>query len=134
MKRFRILVVDDEERIVHFLTTKLKASGYEVFTASDGVAGLEQAQAQEPQPEAEHHATRLSRRGHPGIDRSTEAPRRPKQRTKTGGGGDENRLHRPPNRAPSTVTLLPHCRPQPPPRQCTPRPFTPGPPPLWSRA
>ncbi len=48
MKRFRILVVDDEERIVHFLTTKLKASGYEVLTAGDGVEGLEQAQAQEP--------------------------------------------------------------------------------------
>ena len=48
MKRFRILVVDDEERIVHFLSTKLKASGYEVLTAGDGVAGLEQAQAQEP--------------------------------------------------------------------------------------
>ncbi len=48
MKRFRILVVDDEERIVHFLTTKLKASGYEVLTAGDGVSGLEQTQAQEP--------------------------------------------------------------------------------------
>ncbi|MCX6010931.1 MAG: response regulator transcription factor [Chloroflexi bacterium] len=48
MKRFRILVVDDEERIVHFLTTKLKASGFEVLTAGDGVKGLEQAQAQEP--------------------------------------------------------------------------------------
>ncbi|MGD9118194.1 MAG: response regulator transcription factor [Dehalococcoidia bacterium] len=48
MKRFRILVVDDEERIVHFLTTKLKASGYEVLSAGDGVKGLEQVQAQEP--------------------------------------------------------------------------------------
>jgi len=48
VKRFRILVVDDEERIVNFLTTKLKASGYEVLTAGDGVKGLEQAQAQEP--------------------------------------------------------------------------------------
>lgn len=48
MKRFRILVVDDEERIVHFLTTKLKASGYEVLTAGDGVKGLEQVHAQEP--------------------------------------------------------------------------------------
>jgi two-component system KDP operon response regulator KdpE len=48
VKQFRILVVDDEERIVHFLTTKLKASGYEVLTAGDGVKGLEQAQAQEP--------------------------------------------------------------------------------------
>lgn len=48
MKRFRILVVDDEERIVHFLTAKLKASGYEVITANDGIKGLEQARAQEP--------------------------------------------------------------------------------------
>ncbi|OGO03814.1 MAG: hypothetical protein A2Y60_00920 [Chloroflexi bacterium RBG_13_54_9] len=48
MKLFRVLVVDDEERIVNFLRSKLKASGYEVFTASDGVQGLEQAQTQEP--------------------------------------------------------------------------------------
>ena len=48
MKRFCILVVDDEERIVNFLRSKLKASGYEVLTASNGLEGLEQAQAQEP--------------------------------------------------------------------------------------
>jgi DNA-binding response OmpR family regulator len=48
VKRFRILVVDDEERIVNFLRSKLKASGYEVLTASNGLEGLEQAQAQEP--------------------------------------------------------------------------------------
>lgn len=48
MKRFGILVVDDEERILNFLSTKLKASGYEVFTAPNGVKGLEQLQAQEP--------------------------------------------------------------------------------------
>jgi two-component system KDP operon response regulator KdpE len=48
MKQFRILVVDDEERILNFLRSKLKASGYEVLTASNGVAALEQAQAQEP--------------------------------------------------------------------------------------
>ena len=48
MRQFRILVVDDEERILNFLSTKLKASGYEVLTAGDGVKGLEQAQAQEP--------------------------------------------------------------------------------------
>jgi len=48
VKRFRILVVDDDERIVNFLRFKLKASGYEVFTANNGVEGLEQAQAQEP--------------------------------------------------------------------------------------
>jgi len=48
VKRFRILVVDDDERILNFLRSKLKASGYEVFTANNGVEGLEQAQAQEP--------------------------------------------------------------------------------------
>ena len=48
MKRFRILVVDDDERINNFLRSKLKASGYEVFTANNGVEGLELAQAQEP--------------------------------------------------------------------------------------
>jgi len=47
VKQFRILVVDDEERIVNFLRSKLKASGYEVLTASNGLEGLEQAQAQE---------------------------------------------------------------------------------------
>jgi DNA-binding response OmpR family regulator len=48
MKKFRILVVDDEARIVDFLRSKLKASGYEVLTASNGREGMEQAQAQEP--------------------------------------------------------------------------------------
>lgn len=48
MKRFRILVVDDEERVLNFLRAKLKGSGYEVLTASNGLEALEQAQAQEP--------------------------------------------------------------------------------------
>ncbi len=48
LKRFRILAVDDDERIINFLRAKLKATGYEVFTASNGIEGLEQAQAQEP--------------------------------------------------------------------------------------
>jgi DNA-binding response OmpR family regulator len=48
VRQFRILVVDDEERIVNFLRSKLKASGYAVLTASNGLEGLEQAQAQEP--------------------------------------------------------------------------------------
>jgi two-component system KDP operon response regulator KdpE len=48
VRQFRILLVDDEERIVNFLSAKLKASGYEVLTASNGIEGLEQAQAQEP--------------------------------------------------------------------------------------
>ena len=48
MKQFRILVVDDEPRILNFLTAKLRASGYEVIAAGNGAAALEQAQAQEP--------------------------------------------------------------------------------------
>ncbi len=48
MRQFRILLVDDEERIVNFLKTKLKGTGYEVFTASNGKEALEQVQAQEP--------------------------------------------------------------------------------------
>jgi DNA-binding response OmpR family regulator len=48
VRQFRILVVDDEVRILNFLSSKLKASGYEVLTASNGLEGMEQAQAQEP--------------------------------------------------------------------------------------
>jgi len=47
-RQFRILVVDDEERILNFLQSKLKASGYEVLTASNGLEALEKAQLQEP--------------------------------------------------------------------------------------
>jgi len=42
------MVVDDEERILNFLRSKLKASGYEIFTAANGLEALELAQAQEP--------------------------------------------------------------------------------------
>jgi DNA-binding response OmpR family regulator len=48
MKQFRILVVDDEPRILNFLSSKLRASGYETLTAANGIEALEQAQAQEP--------------------------------------------------------------------------------------
>jgi len=48
MRQFRVLLVDDEQRILNFLSSKLKATGYEVFTASNGVEALEQVQAQEP--------------------------------------------------------------------------------------
>jgi DNA-binding response OmpR family regulator len=48
MKKFRVLVVDDEQRIINFLTSKLRASGYEVITASNGEEALEQTRAQEP--------------------------------------------------------------------------------------
>lgn len=48
MKRFNILLVDDEQRILIFLRSKLKASGYDVITASNGAEALEQVRAQEP--------------------------------------------------------------------------------------
>ncbi|MBI2906839.1 MAG: response regulator transcription factor [Chloroflexi bacterium] len=48
MKRFRILLVDDEERILNFLRSKLKALGYDVLTAANGHEAVEQAHAQDP--------------------------------------------------------------------------------------
>ena len=48
MKQFRVLIVDDEPRILKFLDLKLKASGYEVLTANNGPEALAQVQAQEP--------------------------------------------------------------------------------------
>ncbi len=48
MKRFTILVVDDDEQILDFLRPKLKGAGYNVLTASNGFEALEQAKAQEP--------------------------------------------------------------------------------------
>ena len=48
MKQFRVLIVDDEQRILLFLKSRLKVSGYEVLTASNGLEALGQVQAQEP--------------------------------------------------------------------------------------
>ena len=48
MRQFRILVADDEPRILNFLGSKLKASGYDVVTATNGLEVLEQLKAQEP--------------------------------------------------------------------------------------
>jgi DNA-binding response OmpR family regulator len=48
MKKFQLLVVDDEQRIINFLSSKLRTSGYEVISASNGEEALEQTQAQEP--------------------------------------------------------------------------------------
>jgi DNA-binding response OmpR family regulator len=48
MRQFRVLAVDDEPRILNFLSAKLRASGYEVLTASNGSDAIEKAQAQEP--------------------------------------------------------------------------------------
>lgn len=44
--RQKILVVDDEERIVRFVSRGLSAAGYDVSSATGGMAGLESALAQ----------------------------------------------------------------------------------------
>ena len=46
--KFKILLVDDEERILYFLKTKLKSLGYDVILANNGIEALEQIQGQEP--------------------------------------------------------------------------------------
>jgi DNA-binding response OmpR family regulator len=48
VKRFRVLIADDEPRIIKFLDLKLKASGYDVLTANNGQEALAQVQAQDP--------------------------------------------------------------------------------------
>ncbi len=48
MRQYRILVVDDEPRILKFLSIKLKTSGYDVFVAENGLRALEQVQTNEP--------------------------------------------------------------------------------------
>ncbi len=48
MKQFRVLIVDDEPRILKFLNLKLKASGYEVVTANSGAEALAQTREHEP--------------------------------------------------------------------------------------
>ena len=44
----KILVVDDEPSILNLLTSYLKAEGYEVYTASDGLAALKAAKTYQP--------------------------------------------------------------------------------------
>ncbi len=46
--RFSVLVVDDEPRILKFLRSKLKASGYEVLTAGGGLEALEKVRVGAP--------------------------------------------------------------------------------------
>ncbi len=48
MDKFCILLVDDEERIINFLRTKFKISGYDVLVATNGPEALEQFRAHEP--------------------------------------------------------------------------------------
>jgi DNA-binding response OmpR family regulator len=48
MKKFCILLVDDEQRILTFLRTRLKLGGYDVIIAANGTEAIGQVQAQEP--------------------------------------------------------------------------------------
>jgi len=48
LKKYRLLVVDDEIRILNFLRSNLRALGYEVVTASNGREALEQFHASHP--------------------------------------------------------------------------------------
>ena len=48
MDKACILLVDDEQRIINFLQSKLRVSGYDVLVANDGIEALEQFRAHEP--------------------------------------------------------------------------------------
>ena len=48
MKRFSILVADDDERIINFLSVRLKSAGYDVCTAANGIQALDQVRAKNP--------------------------------------------------------------------------------------
>jgi DNA-binding response OmpR family regulator len=48
MKQYRILVVDDEPRILNFLKLKLEASGYKVLTAESGPQALQMLPLEDP--------------------------------------------------------------------------------------
>lgn len=45
---YRILLVDDEQDVLEFVGYNLKKEGYQVFTAQNGKAGLEEAQKIKP--------------------------------------------------------------------------------------
>ena len=48
MKNKKILVVDDEPFIVRMLETRLRASGYDVISAMDGMEALDMARSENP--------------------------------------------------------------------------------------
>ena len=47
-RRKCVLIVDDDERILRFLGLKLKVTGYDVITATNGHEGLELAESASP--------------------------------------------------------------------------------------
>ena len=44
----KILIVDDEPNIVSLLAARLRANGYEIVSAEDGLVGLEKAKTEKP--------------------------------------------------------------------------------------
>jgi DNA-binding response OmpR family regulator len=48
VKKYRLLVVDDEARILNFLKSNLSTLGYEIITARNGVEAVEQFHASHP--------------------------------------------------------------------------------------
>lgn len=48
LKKYRILIADDDARLRDQLTSRFTAANYDVINASNGKEALEQAQAQEP--------------------------------------------------------------------------------------
>jgi DNA-binding response OmpR family regulator len=47
MKRFTILITDDDERILSYLGARLRAAGYNILTATDCLQALEQIRSKE---------------------------------------------------------------------------------------
>ena len=48
MEKNRILLVEDEEDLVQTMLIQLKAAGYEVIVARDGLEGLDKAKKEKP--------------------------------------------------------------------------------------
>ena len=48
MANEKILVIDDEEKIINLITSYLEKEGYEILTAQDGLSGLKIARAFKP--------------------------------------------------------------------------------------
>ncbi len=48
MDKKKILIVDDEQDLLEIMNERLRASGYEVATAADGVSAISVAQREKP--------------------------------------------------------------------------------------
>lgn len=47
-KKYRILIIEDEEGIIEALRLRLEANNYEVISAADGAEGLNKARSEKP--------------------------------------------------------------------------------------